>query len=157
DLENAIRADTSANDESHLARDCLERGNILYDRGLWSEALGAYDQATKENPKLMTARLRQAQTLLRLGRTHDAILSCTKYIATKYKPGPLAYFIKATAHDQLKQYQQAVEDYSVALNLALIAKAKLPETADQSPEGKRSLEEAVRAAGISGDDLPLIL
>ncbi len=83
-------------------------------KALWSEALDAYERATRKEPKQARAWFGQAAILHRLKRDDEAATAAAKAVAADPHLGR-AYLLQASLAEQAGDRKQAVEIYRKAL------------------------------------------
>jgi tetratricopeptide (TPR) repeat protein len=120
DYEHAIAAETLAGartDAHDLARDQAQRGRILYQGGRSEEAVKAFGEAVKAWPGYTKAYLYRAEVELRLERYQAAIASLEQYKMHGGVAQVEVYQARAQALTRLGHYRDAVQAYSLAVEL----------------------------------------
>jgi tetratricopeptide (TPR) repeat protein/tRNA A-37 threonylcarbamoyl transferase component Bud32 len=115
DYGEAIRLDAATNDRKALAKDYAERGRILHRAQRYQEAVTAYDAALKADPSYANAYLWRAQAQLQLQKYPQAGDSLDQYVTQGGKPVVEVYRLRGFAQAQLRQYREAIEDFTRAL------------------------------------------
>jgi serine/threonine protein kinase/tetratricopeptide (TPR) repeat protein len=112
DLEMAIRLERP--DSPFLAGDQTNRAELLHRQGRESEALSACAAALEVDPRFLDAHLLRIDVLRKLKRHSDVIRSCD-VLLTQGKPSTELYELRALAKQELKDYEGAIEDNTLAL------------------------------------------
>lgn len=97
-------------DNSYLA------GNSYFHDERYQEALGAYKEALRENPRHVQALRGKAGALLQLGRHEQALASFNEAVRRRPDIGA-TYANRGILHDRMGAYRAAVSDYETALAL----------------------------------------
>ena len=93
-----------------------QAGTNYFADGHYSKALGAYEEALKDNPGYIPALRGRGETLITLNREGEAIAVYNNLIAME--PDNAGHYAnRGIAHDRLREYQQALKDYETALTL----------------------------------------
>jgi tetratricopeptide (TPR) repeat protein len=124
DLQKASQLGPNRETRFDLARDHIERGQLLHEEKKYPEALKALEEALRlladedgwrqSRPDLVIVYREQAAVLLRLGRFKEASKAVDDYL----KVGPPradVYRIRAQAQANLRNFDAAVDDYTRAL------------------------------------------
>jgi tetratricopeptide (TPR) repeat protein len=115
DYDCAIGVAGPRADVQDLARDHVQRGRILNQRGRYEEAVQAFTAAAKAWPEYTRTYLYRAEVLLRLERYEDAIGSLEEYEKKGGKARVEVYQARARALTRLHRHAEAVQAYSLAL------------------------------------------
>jgi tetratricopeptide (TPR) repeat protein len=114
DLEQAIKS--VAPDDSVVARDHTNRARLLHHEGRDRDALDACAAAVKIAPNYEPAHLVRLQILLDLKRHDDVLRSCEALLAQGRRSADV-YALRAVARARLKDYDGAIQDDTMALDL----------------------------------------
>ncbi len=95
----------------------VNRGILRARKGDYSKALLDYDSAISLHPDEAEAFLNKGLLLLRLHRDREALEFVSLAIAKKTGRPALAYFARATAHEELGHAGAAYRDYQQAAKL----------------------------------------
>jgi tetratricopeptide (TPR) repeat protein len=122
DLEEAGRRARGSDPEREASR-LVELG-VLKDRaGEHAAALADFAAALKPRPDYAPAHRQRAQTLVKQGRHREAGAALDRYL--RYgTPAAEAYLARGLIHSHLRQYQQAVRAYDLAVLLKDDAEAR---------------------------------
>lgn len=107
---NAMNAQT--------AREFIEKGVELYDKGQFAEAVVQYEIALKMEPKNSTAHYEMATTLMSLEKYDAAIDHAQKVIKLKDGNEGLAYTVMGTAYDIMGKPKKAIKAYEDGIKLS---------------------------------------
>ncbi len=77
------------------------------------EAEQAYDIASALNPTEYDSYLYRAQSLVRLGRRHEAVAMLTRWI-TSAKPAEMGYLRRGAVYQEMEEHSLAIADYRAA-------------------------------------------
>jgi tetratricopeptide (TPR) repeat protein len=99
-----------------------ERGRLLHGRQRFEEAVKAYDAALKQQRDFAAAYLERARALLELRRFKEAAPDLDRYLerpprGVGAKALAEVYVLRGLTHAELKNYRDAINDYTLALNL----------------------------------------
>lgn len=93
------------------------RGNSLYQMGEFEQAILAYDQAIKGNPKDFMIYYNRGMAYFKLKYFESALEEFKR--ARQIKPGPESTIQIAQCHMMLDNYEQAAVEYSALINSGL--------------------------------------
>jgi tetratricopeptide (TPR) repeat protein len=99
------------------ARVQRDRGHLLFRAGKLDDALTAYDDALKSDPREANVVRWRAELLLKQKRYREAVAGFDRYLDGGGKPLARIYRGRALARVQLGQHQAAVGDFTLALAL----------------------------------------
>jgi eukaryotic-like serine/threonine-protein kinase len=111
DLETAIRLERPGS--PFLADDQTKRAQLLHSEGRHDEALSACAAALEVDPEFLDAHLLRIDVLRKLKRHSEVIRSCD-VLVTRGKPSAELYELRALAKEELKDYEGAIEDDTLA-------------------------------------------
>jgi len=114
DLEQAIRLEPPGSGVRAL--DQARRARLLLQDAHNEEALAACEAALRIDRDHLEAHLVRIEVLRKLKRYADAIRSCDALLA-RGKPSAALYELRALAREKIKDYQGAIEDYTLAIGL----------------------------------------
>jgi tetratricopeptide (TPR) repeat protein len=99
------------------ARAQRDRGHLLFRAGKLDDALAAYDDALKADPREANVVHWRAELLLKQKRYREAVAGFDRYLSGGGKPLARVYRGRALARVQLGEHQAAVGDFTLALAL----------------------------------------
>ena len=109
------QAETYSTAEQTAMRQFL-KGNSLYEKREWAEAVDAYSDGLEAQPDFARAYHGRGLGRLQLALLEDALEDFT--LAIKHSPDwPLAYLSRASAHSELANVELAVADCTKAIGL----------------------------------------
>jgi serine/threonine protein kinase/predicted Zn-dependent protease len=108
----------SATEVEVLANAHYRRGEILYARERYEEALEAFNAARKASPEWLLLQRLRAGVLQDLGRYEEALQAHDDYLRQETKPPAEAFEARALVRTKLHDYAGAVADYSRAMDVA---------------------------------------
>lgn len=94
----------------------LVQGNKLALQGNYKEAITAFDQAIKTNPRLAQAYSHRAAALVKLGEYDSALADCTKAIRLDRK-NVRALVLRGLIYKQLGKRKKELKDMRAAKKL----------------------------------------
>ena len=141
DLETAIRLERPGS--SFLPSDQTNRAQLLHREGREDEALLACAAALELDPGFLDAHLLRIDVLRRLKRHSEVIRSCDA-VLTQGKPSAELYELRALAKQDLKDYEGAIEDNTLAHALRPRSAAILAQRGRALPDYRRSPRMALR-------------
>ena len=107
-LESAVKANAT-----HW-RAWMTLGDLKRQQGDFQAALTQYEQAVAINPVAIEPRLRQAETLLSVGRDHDAFAACESCLADQ-PDNTQALHLRGFLQQKSGHLDLAIADYDLAL------------------------------------------
>ncbi len=111
DLETAIKLEAPGS--ALLPGDHTNRASLLHRQGREAEALSACAAAIEVNPGYLDAHLLRIDVLRKLKRHSEVIRSCDALLS-QGKPSAALYELRALAKQELKDYDGAIEDNTMA-------------------------------------------
>jgi serine/threonine protein kinase/tetratricopeptide (TPR) repeat protein len=95
------------------------RGGFLAKANRPADALAAFDKALALDPATpdVQVHLGRGEVLLRLKRDDAAVQAFDRYLLEKGKPVAAVYTGRGMAHEQREKYAEALDDYTLALQL----------------------------------------
>jgi tetratricopeptide (TPR) repeat protein len=120
DYKRALADLTKAVELAHRSQIYEDRARCYFEMHNFKDAIADQSEAIKrtENPELRTQRVRvRSKYYLEKGDSKNALADLGDLIAQRSKDSRL-YFDRADMYHQLKQYQNAVADYTRGLRLA---------------------------------------
>jgi serine/threonine protein kinase/tetratricopeptide (TPR) repeat protein len=158
DYDRAIELGAKARGDGHdLARDYFQRGWILHQQARYAEAVPAFDEAVKTWPALTKAYLNRAEAELRLKQYAEAVRSLEEYQRNGGKPKPQVYQARAQALARLGKYPQAIEAYTLAIemepksSLPRAERGRLHLTMHAADLARRDFEDAIARDQANAD------
>jgi tetratricopeptide (TPR) repeat protein len=116
DLDAAIRLSPADRASAELALDHRERARILYSERRFGDVLVACRETLKHSADDPVAMRLEAESLLELGRSLEALAAYDRYL-NKHKADVELYCRRARARARLGDLDGVVEEYSAALTL----------------------------------------
>ncbi len=91
-------------------------GNKLFEDGSYERALIEYEAALKADPSHISSLRGKARTLMLLGENSKSLIAFDEAIALEPEFGG-TYANRGILHDRMGNYELAIEDYLIALQL----------------------------------------
>jgi tetratricopeptide (TPR) repeat protein/tRNA A-37 threonylcarbamoyl transferase component Bud32 len=113
DLAESARL--AENDKKLQARVEADRGRVLHLLQRFDEALEAYDQAWKTDPKNVDVLRCQGDVLFIQGRYDEVVEAFTDYLDKDGAPLPTVFRQRGQAYAQLSEHPEAIADFTLAL------------------------------------------
>jgi tetratricopeptide (TPR) repeat protein len=115
DFDKAISLEPEGSLSLALAEDCIERGQLLYRKEQYKDAIQSYERALAIRPEMLVAHRWRAEALLKLGQPEEAIGAFNQYIRQGGSPDVAVFRGRAQAKVALGRWPEAIDDYSKAL------------------------------------------
>lgn len=93
------------------------KGNILYNQGKYDEAIKAYDEAIKIDPKSSSAWFNKGLALEELGKYNEAIKAYDQVIKLEPNDAAPAWNNKGNALGEQGKYSDAIKSYDQAIKI----------------------------------------
>jgi tetratricopeptide (TPR) repeat protein len=117
DLDEALDLEFETGNPKEVARDLVEKGQLLSDGKQFCQALRALDAALEKDPGQVLAYRVRGIVLLELKCYKEAETAFNHYLNKGGKPLAAVYLARGLTHAKQGKYQDAVHDFSQALEL----------------------------------------
>lgn len=138
-----IKLEKEAYINPELAEEERQKGNTLFKEGNFAQAITAYDEAIKRNPKEPKTYNNKAMCYIKLMEFNLAMKSVDKAIELDEKYVK-AWNRKATIHHFLKEYHKALDAYKVVLSI--------DENNQEAITGIQKTQMAIQTSMSDGND-----
>ena len=147
DLTRCIECTDSSSD-SLVAEFYLRRGRIRMEQQHNESAMSDFNEVLRLQPEHVDCLFNRGQVLLAEGKL-ELVIEAADQIISLVPDGPGGWGLRATAHFQLDQFDDALPDYARAFELGLTSPSLLCErasiwlTRQQFPEALEDVEAAI--------------
>jgi serine/threonine protein kinase/tetratricopeptide (TPR) repeat protein len=154
DLEQAIKLEPPGSPD--LAPDHTRRARLLHREGREDQALAACEAALKIDPDYLDALRLRVELHRSLKHDHDVIRSCNDLLV-RDRPSATLYELRGLARENLRDFQGAIEDLTLAIALhpghapSLARRGALYLVTDALRSALRDFQEAIRLDASNAD------